>query len=73
MHQKETLSARLESMNSGEEAERRVAIKLPRMSFEITSITYDETRQLNKMNNISKWLVVVVQQDKRYFLTHHIM
>ena len=41
-------------MNNGEEAERRVAIKLPRMSFEITSIAYDETRQLNKMNNISK-------------------
>ena len=50
---KRNFIARLESMNSGEQAERRVAIKLPRMSFEITSITYDETRQLNKMNNIS--------------------
>jgi len=49
---KRNFIARLESMNSGEQAERRVAIKLPRMSFEITSITYDETRQLNKMNNI---------------------
>jgi len=28
-----------------------VAIKLPRMSFEITSLTYDPTRQINKMNN----------------------
>jgi len=51
---KRNFISRLEAMNSGEEAERRVAIKLPRMSFEITSITYDETRQLNKMNNISK-------------------
>ena len=47
---KRNFIARLESMNNGEEAERRVAIKLPRMSFEITSIAYDETRQLNKMN-----------------------
>ena len=51
---KRNFIARLESMNNGEDAERRVAIKLPRMSFEITSIAYDETRQLNKMNNISK-------------------
>jgi hypothetical protein len=43
-------------MNSGEQAERRVAIKLPRMSFEITSITYDNTRQLNKMNSLNKVL-----------------
>jgi hypothetical protein len=28
-----------------------VAIKLPRMSFEITSITYDSTSKLNKLNN----------------------
>lgn len=30
----------------------KVAIKLPRMSFEITSIQYDTTRQLSKLNNI---------------------
>lgn len=30
----------------------KVAIKLPRMSFEITSIGYDTTRQLSKLNNI---------------------
>ena len=51
---KRNFIARLESMNNGEEAERRVAIKLPRMSFEITSIAYDETRQLNKMNTLNK-------------------
>lgn len=31
----------------------QVAIKLPRMSFEITSITYDTTRQLSKLNNVA--------------------
>jgi hypothetical protein len=31
----------------------KVAIKLPRMSFEITSIAYDTTRQLSKLNNIA--------------------
>jgi len=30
--------------------EQRVAIKLPRMSFEITSITYDSSTKLNRMN-----------------------
>lgn len=30
----------------------KVAIKLPRMSFEITSIAYDTTRQLSKLNNV---------------------
>lgn len=41
---------RLEAMNSGEQQERQIAIKLPRMSFEILAITYDATRQLNKIN-----------------------
>ena len=31
----------------------RVAIKLPRMSFEITNIAYDTTRQLSKLNNFT--------------------
>jgi len=41
---------RLEEMAKGEEAERRVAIKLPRMSFEIISVVYDPQRQLPKTN-----------------------
>jgi len=44
---------RLQQMNSGEEAERRVAMKLPRMSFEITSMAYDSIRQLPKTNVFS--------------------
>jgi len=47
---KRSFLERLEEMSNGEEAERRVAIKLPRMSFEITSIAYDATRQLPKVN-----------------------
>jgi hypothetical protein len=47
---KRSFIERLEEMTNGEEAERRVAVKLPRMSFEITSIAYDATRQLPKVN-----------------------
>ena len=42
--------ARIDAMNDGEQAERQIAIKLPRMSFEILSMNYDATRQLPKMN-----------------------
>jgi len=44
---------RLEEMMTGEEGERRIAMKLPRMSFEIISIAYDPQRQLPKMNYFS--------------------
>lgn len=44
---------RLEEMTQGEQAERRVALKLPRMSFEVTSISYDAQRQLPKLNHFS--------------------
>jgi len=33
----------------------KVAIKLPRMSFEITSLAYDNTRQVSKVNNFTKF------------------
>ena len=32
----------------------KVAIKLPRMAFEITNISYDPARQLPKVNNFNK-------------------
>lgn len=41
---------RLAEMGDDEQAERRVAMKLPRMSFEIISVAYDAQRQLPKMN-----------------------
>ena len=44
---------RLEEMTQGEEAERRVALKLPRMSFEVTSIAYDAQTQLPKLNHFA--------------------
>ena len=53
---KRNFLARIEQMTNGEQNERLVAIKLPRMSFEINGIAYDETRQLNKMNNLNKVL-----------------
>lgn len=45
---------RLSEMINGEEAERKVAIKLPRMSFEITAMNYDAQRQLPKTNMFTK-------------------
>lgn len=45
---------RLNEMAKGEEAERRVAMKLPRMSFEITAMAYDAARQLPKVNRFEK-------------------
>jgi hypothetical protein len=43
--------ARIDAMGNGEDAERQIAIKLPRMSFEIIGISYDASRQLPKLNN----------------------
>ena len=43
---------RLAEMSKGEEAERKVAIKLPRMSFEINQMAYEKARQLPKVNRV---------------------
>lgn len=40
--------------NADFETDNKVAIKLPRMSFEITGFNYDATRQLTKTNNINR-------------------
>lgn len=50
---KRSFLERLEDMSAGEDTERRVAMKLPRMSFEIMSMSYDATRQLPKTNTFS--------------------
>ena len=47
---------RLSAMADGEQAERRVAMKLPRMSFEITVMSYDPIRQLPKVNSYRETL-----------------
>jgi|SRR5210317_28444 hypothetical protein len=43
--------SRIDAMENGEQGERQIAIKLPRMSFEIVGMNYDAARQLPKMNN----------------------
>ena len=65
---KKNFLARIEDMANGEGAERKVAIKLPRMSFEITSMVYDATRQLPKMNTLSKAITNSIIQDKNFIL-----
>ena len=42
--------ARLDAMADGENSERQIAVKLPRMSFEIVAMQYDALRQLPKTN-----------------------
>ena len=44
----------------------KVAIKLPRMSFEITSFTYDNTRQLTKLSNFKAAGSPTLQRQKFY-------
>lgn len=50
---KRSFIERIANASQGEQAERQVAIKLPRMSFEIIAITYDTQRQLSKINNFN--------------------
>lgn len=70
---KRNFISRLEEMSKGEDAERRVAIKLPRMSFEITNMQYDATRQLPKTNAISTAVSDVNQRRKLYTSTPYII
>tara|TARA_B100000519_G_C14254952_1_gene444533 strand:- start:100 stop:897 length:798 start_codon:yes stop_codon:yes gene_type:complete len=47
----------------------KVAIKLPRMSFEITSFTYDSNRQLQKIANFNRATVIDnVNQREKFFV-----
>lgn len=63
---KRSFIERLEEMRKGEDQERIVAIKLPRMSFEIVSMNYDATRQLQKTNFFDK---VSSSAEKTKFFT----
>lgn len=56
---------RIEQMNKGEDAERQIAIKLPRMSFEIISMEYDITRQLPKINKRNQPLAAGTDTSSR--------
>ena len=58
--------ARIDQMNSAGIDERQVAIKLPRMSFEIVAMMYDASRQLPKMNFCRKDTDIADQRTKLY-------
>ncbi len=45
----------------------KVAIKLPRMSFEITSISYNSERKLPKLNNFNRAITNEVTSRNRFF------
>ena len=44
----------------------KVAVKLPRMSFEITSMAYDATRQLTKVSNFATLGTASTNRQKFY-------
>ena len=71
---KRSFVERLSEMRNGEESERRVAIKLPRMSFEITNMVYDAARQLPKMNAFTSAVNnSVTTRQKLYSATPYIV
>ena len=45
---------RIQEMYDGEDAERQIAVRLPRMSFEMNNMQYDAIRQLPKVNTFSR-------------------
>jgi len=61
--------SRIEDIGTGE-SEYKLAIKLPRLSLEITSMTYDATRQLPKVNTMSRAIQnSVVSRQRLYSAT----
>ena len=72
--QRRQFLSRIEEMEQGQDAERKVAIKLPRMSFEITNMVYDAARQLPKMNAFTSAVNnSVVSRQKLYSATPYIV
>lgn len=59
---------RISQMTNGEDTERQLAIKLPRMSFEILGITYDATRQLPKVNSFKQSIPGDDTKQKKYYI-----
>ena len=45
---------RIQEMYDGEDAERQIAVRLPRMSFEMNNMQYDAIRQLPKVNTFKR-------------------
>jgi hypothetical protein len=48
------------------DTDQKIAVKLPRMSFEIISITYDQTRQLTKITNFNQPGTTINNRTKFY-------
>lgn len=59
---------RIADMDNGEQAERQVAIKLPRMSFELISLAYDSNRQLPKMNSYKRSIAGEATKMSKYYI-----
>ena len=59
---------RIQEMYDGEDAERQLAVRLPRMSFEVTNIQYDPARQLPKMNNFYRDGIVDVHKNNKFYV-----
>jgi len=51
----------------------KVALKLPRMSFEITSLAYDAARAIAKSNNFTKFGTTVNNRNKFYTAVPYII
>ena len=64
---KRSFLERIKNSREGETAERMVAIKLPRMSFEIISIAYDPNRQLSKVNNYNLTSTTSTNTRSKFF------
>ena len=52
--------------NANLDTDTKVAIKLPRMSFEITSLQYDSTRQVSKVNNFTRFGTTADNRNRFY-------
>ena len=59
---------RIQEMYDGEDAERQLAIRLPRMSFEVTNIQYDPARQLPKTNRFHRDGIEDVQKNNKFYI-----
>lgn len=66
---KEKFMERISEMNNGEETERQVAIKLPRMSFEIVNMAYDASRQLPKNNYYKRVSEEDGDKQQKYYVS----
>jgi hypothetical protein len=59
---------RINEMSNGEDTERQLAIRLPRMSFEIVNIAYDQQRQLPKTNYFLRTGVEDNQKASKFYV-----